>query len=347
MYNFHYRNARTATVYLMQKILTLGDEVMVRGAATKELMRVGISIEKPLERCLILDGRNDDIFAKIAESLWVMAGRNDIEWLSYYLPRAKDFSDDGKTWRAAYGARLRKWSFEMSDVHYTVDQVDECRKLLLEDPNTRRAVMSIFDPTEDYWYDKMSLDHKRPKDVPCNNWIHWVIRDGKLDMIITQRSSDIMWGFSGINTFEWSVLHMMMAYWTKTTVGMLTYFISSAHLYDRHWDRAQTIISQFHKRPNEPYNACHPSSDFQSDYGVSLDGRLSDLFAQEAALRNQPTHSTHTVGDPFLDNCLQILRMRIRLNNNLDVLDDIKALPNNDFKLAAVDFYYARQRGEK
>jgi len=41
-----------------------------------------------------------------------------------------------------------------------------------------------------------------------------MIRDGKLHMNVIVRDNDAVWGFSEINSFEWSVLQEMMAYWT-------------------------------------------------------------------------------------------------------------------------------------
>jgi len=100
------------------------------------------------------------------------------------------------TWRGAYGPRLRNW--------FGVDQVAAVFQLLRADHASRRAVINLFDPSRDF---------AQSKDVPCNNWLHFLIRDGHLVLNVVTRSNDIMWGFSGINTFEWSVLHEMMAFW--------------------------------------------------------------------------------------------------------------------------------------
>jgi thymidylate synthase len=57
----------------------------------------------------VLPGRNNNVFAQLAETAWVLAGRNDLAFLGHYLPRVADFSDDGRTWRGAYGPRIRRW----------------------------------------------------------------------------------------------------------------------------------------------------------------------------------------------------------------------------------------------
>jgi thymidylate synthase len=188
-----YRNVTYAFVDSLRDVLAEGKSLAVRGSNIMEMRNRLTVLERPQERCLVTPSRHNNIFATIAETMWVLAGRNDLAFLSRYLPRAQDFSDDGQTWRAAYGPRLRNW--------HGVDQLRENLTLLRHELSTRRAVMSIFDPAVDF------IDSK---DIPCNNWIHWLIRDGQLHMNIAVRSNDIMWGFSGINTFYYN-----RSYWNK------------------------------------------------------------------------------------------------------------------------------------
>ncbi|MCD0446245.1 thymidylate synthase [Glycomyces sp. A-F 0318] len=222
-----YPNVAHAFISELRTILSDGHTVSVRGNSTKEVLDRTIRIKHSGQRCITLPARNNNIFATIAETMWVLAGRNDLQFLSHYLPRASDFSDDGETWRAGYGPRLRDWN--------GVDQVSEVLSILRSDPDSRRAVITLYDPDRDF------IDSK---DIPCNNWIHFMLRDGRLDMSIAIRSNDIIWGFSGINTFEWSVLQEMMAHWLGAKTGYTTYFISSLHLYQKHYTRAERIITQ-------------------------------------------------------------------------------------------------------
>ena len=198
-----YRNISFATVGSVIDILDHGSNVVVHGKATRELMGRLTTLERPLERYLFLPKRHNDVFAQFAETMWVLAGRDDVVWLSRYLPRAPDYSDDGRTWHAAYGPRLRRWAGD-------VDQLDKVRRLLTEDRESRRGVMVLFDPARDF------VDSK---DIPCNNWLSWIARDSRLHLSVAVRSNDAMWGFSGTNAFEWSILQELMAYWLKLEVG--------------------------------------------------------------------------------------------------------------------------------
>jgi thymidylate synthase len=196
-----------------------------RAGRTRELTHVGITLENPLQREVLVPERKCNIAAQIAETAWVLAGRNDVEWLSHYLPRAADFSDDGKVWRSGYGPRLRDW--------HGVDQLAEVVTHLRNNPETRRAVAVLWDPV---------TDPQPGKDIACNNWLSFLIRDGALDLHVAVRSNDAMWGWSGINVFEWSALQEIVAGLVGVSVGQLHFSVTSFHLYERHWEKADRIV---------------------------------------------------------------------------------------------------------
>ncbi|MGL5808389.1 MAG: thymidylate synthase, partial [Nocardioides sp.] len=175
------RNLSEALVNVLGDVMVSGDEVVARGQTQRELRGHVQTITHPTERVLVLPGRANNVFAQIAETAWVLAGRDDLAYLAHYLPRAPEFSDDGKTWRAAYGPRLRNWRGQ-------VDQLSAVADRLVEDPHTKRAVMTIFDPASDYG---------ETKDVPCNNWLHFLQRDGQMHLSVAVRANDAIWGFSG------------------------------------------------------------------------------------------------------------------------------------------------------
>ncbi|YCI07158.1 thymidylate synthase (plasmid) [Ensifer sp. D2-11] len=289
-----YRNISFAAAGSFEEIMGKGDQVTVRGQLTREILNQVTVLDRPLERFLFLPGRLNDCFAQIAESIWVLAGRNDIDWLTHYLPRAPDFSDDRKVWRAGYGPRLRRW-------HDRVDQVEEVRKLLINDQTTRRAVMGLFDP---------GLDYVDSKDIPCNNWISWLVRDGRLNMSIAIRSNDAMWGFSGANAFEWSVLHELMARWTGTEVGSATFFAASFHLYERHFKTAPAIVSRFHGI--SPYDFGIPRLPLSVSWSDLAD-RLAQWFELEHRVRTQPREpiaELQLFDDSFLRGALEVFRLK-------------------------------------
>ena len=319
-----YPNSTTAFVDGLRAILDFGEVIDVRGREVKEVRARIYQIASPAQRTYVLPHRNNSVFGTIAETIWVLAGRNDIGYLSRYLSRASKFSDDGATWRAGYGPRLRAWS--------GIDQIAEVRRLLLADPASRRAVVGLFDP---------AVDFQESKDVPCNNWLQFMIRDGKLDMLATIRSNDAVWGFSGINTFEWSVLQEMVAHWTGTEVGTFTYFIGSFHLYKHHYSRARRIVNAFGGRT--PYDFEVPTLTFGTPFD-RLDLTLRRWFEIEQAMREGRETSDQIADfpDPFLRGCLGMLRI---YNRHLDgapsneLAELILQMPESDFRVAAAEYF--------
>lgn len=223
---------------ILSDLLDYADEVGSRNGRVKELLNPQIALYQPWRREVICPGRGANIFAQIAETMWVLSGRNDVEWLSAYLPRAKDYSDDGETWRGGYGPRLRSWDSlplgsRTAGQPGPIDQLRHVVDTLKNDSLSRRAVIAIYDP---------AVDTSPGKDIPCNDFLQFQNRGGKLYLTVTVRSNDVMWGWSGINAFEWSVLQEIVASLLRLSVGPLTFNIGSLHLYEMHWKKAREIV---------------------------------------------------------------------------------------------------------
>lgn len=209
---------------IMRDLLEKGSRVDSRNGAVREFLNVQIMIAQPSRREVLCAGRKANVFAQIAETCWVLSGRSDIGWLSAYLPRAADYSDDGKVWRSGYGPRLRSWG-GLDQVQYVIDT-------LKKDPMSRQAVIAIWNPP---------VDMTDGKDRACNTQLQFQCRDGRLHLTVTVRSNDVMWGWSGINAFEWSTLLEIVASLLGHDVGYITFNIGSLHIYEQHWGRAENI----------------------------------------------------------------------------------------------------------
>ncbi len=295
-----YRNAARAFIAELQALRSSGRPVTVRGMPTHELLVRTVTLAQPTERFITVPGRRNDVFATIAETMWVLAGRNDLDYLARYLGRALQFSDDQATWRGGYGPRLRDWG--------GVDQLDEIRTLLSTDPESRRAVAVLFDPARDF-VDTL--------DVPCNNWLHFVVRDGRVDLNVTVRSNDILWGFSGINTFEWSVLHEMMAFWLRARVGHGAFFISSLHLYDDRIEQADRALAGYSGVSG--YEEAWAGARFETpweDFAAVLD-RWFDLEARLASGEACRTEIA-SFPDPLLRQFLQAIAIKWAITAGAD-----------------------------
>lgn len=153
-----------------------------RGLATREFPGpVAWTIRNPTCPWLKLAGRRLNPFFAAAEILWILGGRSDVAWISRWCRNIAQFSDDGVAFNAAYGQRLRRYESTWG----VVDQVDRVVRRLAEDPETRRAIVCLWD----VWRDNLDS-----KDIACNNIVAFTIRDARLHTSIFQRSNDLVWG---------------------------------------------------------------------------------------------------------------------------------------------------------
>lgn len=206
------------------KLLAHGQLAAPRGMSTLELRNVSAVLTTPLNRHPRLYGRNASIFALVAETNWVLAGQDDLAFIAPYLPRMAGYSDDGIVLRGAYGPRIRNWG--------GVDQLHSIVDTLSRDADSRRAVISLFDPARDH--------DQRSKDIPCTNLLNFALVEGRLDLTAYSRSMDILWG-SAINFYEWTSLQEIIAHWLNVPVGKYTHFIGSLHVYDRYIARLEEL----------------------------------------------------------------------------------------------------------
>ena len=246
MYARSARNLQESCHIILKDVMEYGKEVRPRGVLTKELRPYLMKIEDPTARTLLYPKRGNNPFHALAETMWILADRNDIEWLSKFLPRAKDFSDDGKTWRAGYGPRIRAYEGIDDNNHAVyVDQINYIIECLKKDPESRQATIIIWNPAKE-------CTIKESKDYACNQRLHFVIRDNKLECEAVARSTDAIWGYSSINVYEWTVLQEMIAKALKVQAGPFYFYSSSMHIYERHFEKAEKLIDSYIKLPEVP-----------------------------------------------------------------------------------------------
>lgn len=109
-----------------------------------------ITYSHPKERVLFNSVRDANPFFHVMESLWMLAGRNDVAPLSYYSSTiAKIASDDGKTFNGAYGYRWRHADTSGQTYYAKTDQLDVIVNHLKSQPNSRRAVLQMWNVEDD------------------------------------------------------------------------------------------------------------------------------------------------------------------------------------------------------
>lgn len=179
----------------------------------------------PTERVLCFKERDANPFFHLFESLWLLAGRNDVEWLAQFNQQMRNYSDDGETFHGAYGYRWRQ-AFEK-------DQLESIVRLLQKQPSSRRAVLQIWGCEWD-----LLEDESLCKDIPCNLMVLFNNRAGALDITVYNRSNDLIWGLAGANAVQFSILQEYIAAKLGWPVGRYYQVSNNYHAY-------QDILSKY------------------------------------------------------------------------------------------------------
>jgi thymidylate synthase len=211
------------------KILFSGEDVIARGLSFKECRFQHLVLTNPRNRIISNDARKFSYKFAMAEFIWIMSGQCNLEMIGTYNKRIREFSDDGCTLHGAYGPRLRHWSLQHGDV----DQLENCFQRLRKDLYTRQASIVILDP---------AIDFTTPtKDVPCNNYLQFLYRENKLDLVVYVRSNDLYLGFP-YDIFEWTMLQEIFAKALNVELGQYHHLVGSLHIYTQDFEKFNKII---------------------------------------------------------------------------------------------------------
>lgn len=224
---------------LTKELIENGNYESSRNGDTIEVLNFKTEIKNPLKRLVGGYRRNVNVFFLLQEAIWIWLGQKHVEPLAWFNENMRNFSDDGKTFHAPYGFRLRQYGLPSdSDLfeklnqeqnrvipvlpNQGIDQIRECLILLSENSQDRRVVASIWNPILDLNF--------KCKDLPCNDMLMFKIRDGKLHLTIQNRSNDLHWGLP-TNVFQFSFILEMMSHILKVKMGTQTHNSQSLHVY--------------------------------------------------------------------------------------------------------------------
>ena len=191
-----------------------------RCGATRELLHVALVIRDPRRRWVVSRQPAPNPAFAIAESLWILAGRNDAAFPNYWNPALPKFQGKHPTYHGAYGYRLRH--------AFGLDQIERAYAALAAKPTTRQVVLGIYNPALD-----LPGEDGSPvsEDIPCNVCSLLKVRDGKLEWVQVMRSNDLIRGLP-YNLVQFTVLQEVMAGWLGLEVGSYTHISDSLHVYE-------------------------------------------------------------------------------------------------------------------
>ena len=128
----------------------------------------------------------------------------------------------------------------------TVKHYDLLNRLIEDiknDPYGRRKVMSMWQEDD---------LRNGPGLAPCAFMTIWNVRGNFLDMALIQRSGDMLTasGPGGINETQYAALLMMIARHTGYEPGIFSHFVANEHIYDRHLEQADEMLSRYYHKHN-------------------------------------------------------------------------------------------------
>jgi thymidylate synthase len=124
------------------------------------------------------------------------------------------------------------------------DLINNLIKDIQNDPYGRRKIVSL-------WQEKDL--HETPGLAPCAFLTIWNVRGEYLDMMLVQRSGDMLTasGPGGINEIQYASLLMMIARHCGYTPGIFSHVVANEQIYDRHMDAAEEMKTRYSKRDTE------------------------------------------------------------------------------------------------
>lgn len=133
------------------------------------------------------------------------------------------------------------------------DLINNLIKDIEKDPYGRRKIVSLWQEQD---------LHETPGLAPCAFLTIWNVRGEYLDMMLVQRSGDMLTasGPGGINEIQYAALLMMIARHTGYKPGVFSHVVANEQIYGRHMDAANEMLERFKLENSAWDDTAEPSS---------------------------------------------------------------------------------------
>ena len=171
------------------------------------------------------------------ELLWFLKGSSNVHWLQEHNVHIWDeWADENGDLGPVYGVQWRSWPAPTADdPDRTIDQISNVLELIKHNPDSRRMVVTAWNPAE---VENMALP-------PCHALFQFYVADGRLSCQLYQRSCDMFLGVP-FNIASYSLLTMMMAQQAGLEPGEFVWTGGDCHIYDNH---VEQVLEQLSREP--------------------------------------------------------------------------------------------------
>jgi thymidylate synthase len=167
----------------------------------------------------------------VLELAWFLRGGTNVRWLQARGCTIWDeWADEAGDLGPVYGKQWRSWA---APDGRTIDQIAGVVKSLRANPDSRRHIVSAWNPAD---VDDMALP-------PCHCLFQFYVADGRLSCQLYQRSADMFLGVP-FNIASYALLTHLMAGATGLTPGEFILTLGDAHLYLNHLDQARRQLAR-------------------------------------------------------------------------------------------------------
>ncbi|KAI94279.1 thymidylate synthase [Rhodomicrobium udaipurense JA643] len=167
----------------------------------------------------------------VHELLWFLAGDTNTAYLKANGVSIWDeWADANGDLGPVYGAQWRSWPARDGG---TIDQIADVIRAIRTDPNSRRLVVSAWNPAD---LPRMAL-------APCHCLFQFYVADGRLSCQLYQRSADIFLGVP-FNIASYALLTMMAAQVAGLRPGDFVHTFGDVHLYLNHMEQADQQLGR-------------------------------------------------------------------------------------------------------
>ncbi len=177
----------------------------------------------------------------VYELLWFLKGETNIGYLNENGVKIwDDWADENGDLGPVYGYQWRNWNGE------EIDQITELIETLKTNPNSRRMLISAWNPSvlpdtkksfsENVAEGKVALP-------PCHAFFQFYVADGKLSCQLYQRSADIFLGVP-FNIASYALFTMMVAQVVGLMSGEFIHTFGDAHIYNNHMEQLELQLTR-------------------------------------------------------------------------------------------------------
>jgi len=249
-------------------------------------MPVCTTYTKPWQRVLFSPVRDANPFFHFMESLWMLAGRRDVAFIDNFVSTMKNYSDDGTDFHGAYGYRWRHW--------FAHDQLTWAVNELKQNSQSRRIVISMWDGRVD-----PQIAVSGGKDVPCNTHLYLSIRGGRLNMLVSCRSNDVIWGAYGANVVHFSILMEYLASCIGVSMGLYHHLSYNYHVYLDKYPLEELRKMAADAEMHNDYSSVFPYELFHSIKEPEFSAELKEFLEHPLAERMYKSAMLNQVAQPI------------------------------------------------